>query len=72
MEVLEICEFFSLQLDDSSDVCDENCTLLGSYVASNNPEERSSHLLRGGSLKSRMIYVMLPSKLFFFWGGGGK
>jgi hypothetical protein len=32
----------------------ENCLLLGNYHYSlrNNPEERSSHLLRDGSLKS--------------------
>jgi len=32
----------------------ENCTVLGYYAAScvNNPEERSSQLIHGGSLKS--------------------
>ena len=49
--------------------CVENCTLLGCYAASsgtitsyhcslrNCPEERSSHLLRGGSPKSRTVVL---------------
>jgi hypothetical protein len=35
------------------------------YLISNNPEERSSHLLRGGSLKSRVLTS------FPFGGEGG-
>ena len=39
---------------------EENCGLLGYHVAcsGNNPEERSSHLLRGGSLKSGKTFML--------------
>jgi len=44
---------------------EENCGLLGYQAAcsSNNPEERSSHLLRGGNLKSRQT-SMLSEKYY--------
>jgi len=40
---------------------EENCGLLGYHAAcsGNNPEERSSHLLHGRSLKSRHIFMFL-------------
>jgi len=32
---------------------------IGHIFKGNNPEERNSHLLRGGSLKSRRIYTVI-------------
>ena len=56
----------------------DNCTLLGHYTASsgNNPEECSSHLLRGGRPKSRMnadsvfgLYYETPWFLLYSFHG---
>jgi len=40
-------------------VCTETSVWNCHYSLRNNPEERSSHLLRGGSLKSRIVYEIL-------------
>ena len=42
-----------LTLEDGTDNCPKTSVINYHYSLCNNPEERSSYLLRGGSLKSR-------------------
>jgi len=49
-------------IEDGEEGCPETSVTIYHYSLHNNPEQRSSNLLRGGSLKSRILYEELSSK----------